>query len=472
MPFPRVSMSKRGRNESSSVVDNESRQQSPRRSEPNVRSYMHHRSRHTKRDDFIALSRISPVLKRHLVPNSKCKSTACKQIMHHYDFSHPDAVYHLSRAILKTTYGLNFYLPCGCPNDSCDPSLSAEGAGEDGDTHPGDAAHIDVKRYLAPSIPGRADYLHYVADLLHVSHNLPDPPPEGTDAAHHGPANIGFEDIPRGQKVKVLDVGTGANCIYPLLGCTDYGWSFIASEINSESLNLAKRNLTSNNITDIVDLRHQKEPLRMFTGILQPDEFVYLTMCNPPFHASLDRTNLNPRVSTCGTINELVFQHDDVTTFTIDGVDPLNLQNVRFGVTGQVNYTFSSNPRERGDLAFVEIMLVESRFFAHNVLWFTSLVARLSTLKRIKSHIQADMRRYHASNEKQVAFLDARASDLLRGEGDTSGCEDNFHIPVSNLHVCELRTFTLSQGRQARWVIAWTYFNAEQRYKILKKLYN
>ncbi|CDR97394.1 Ribosomal RNA large subunit methyltransferase F [Babesia bigemina] len=465
-------MGKRGRHESKWLSDSELCQQPPRRSEPSGRSCMHHRSRHTNRDDFIALSRVFPVLKQHLVANSKWKSSMSKHLMYHYDFSHPDAVYHLSRAILKITYGLNFYLPCGCRNGACDPFLRVESGEDDCDTYLDDSECIDVQRYLAPCIPGRANYVHYAADLLHVSHNLPDPPPEGTDPPFPDSSNISFEDIPRGQGVKVLDVGTGANCIYPLLGCSEYGWSFIASETNLEALTLAKHNLRLNGMTGIVDLRHQKEPLRMFTGALQPNEFVHLTMCNPPFHASLDQTNMNPRVSTCGTTSELTFQHGDVTTFSIDGVDLHNLQKVRFGVTGQVNYTFSSDPAEQGELAFVEIMLVESRFFVHNVLWFTSLVARLSTLKRIKSHIHADMRLYHASSSKQVAFLDARVSDLLREEGSSAGCEDTFHIPVSNLHVCELRTFTLSQGRQTRWVVAWTYFNAEQRYKILKKLYS
>jgi 23S rRNA (adenine1618-N6)-methyltransferase len=50
--------------------------------------------------------------------------------------------------------------------------------------------------YLCPPIPAVADYLHYLADLL----------------------ADGSGGVPRGIKVRALDVGVGANCIYPLLG--------------------------------------------------------------------------------------------------------------------------------------------------------------------------------------------------------------------------------------------------------------
>ncbi|GFE53517.1 23S rRNA (adenine1618-N6)-methyltransferase [Babesia ovis] len=461
-------MVKRGRSETGCSTGREFLQQTTRRSDNSPRQCMHPRSRHNTRDDFLSLARAFPVLKRHMVPNPKWKAPMPKHLMYHYDFTHPDAVYHLSKAILNNVYGLDFYLPCGCPNGSCDPFLHAESADDDCDATMHDD-NVQVQRFLAPCVPGRANYLHYVADLLQLSNNSPDLIPEGMELNEDG-AIVKRENIIAGDHIKVLDIGTGANCIYPLLGSTEYGWSFIAADIDTEALNLAKNNLHLNNLTTTVELRHQKDCLRMFTGVLLPHEFVHLTMCNPPFHSSLEQVNLNPRVVTCGTVNELVFSHDNVATFSIDGFDAQNLHKSKFAVTGQVNYTFSSDPSEQGELAFIEIMLVESRFHVHNVLWFTSLVAKLSTLKRIKSHIQADMRLYHASSTKQVAFLDARIEDLIKARNNERNDDDNFRVEVSHLHACEFRTFTLSQGKQTRWAIAWTYFNAAQRYKIVKQL--
>ena len=37
-----------------------------------------------------------------------------------------------------------------------------------------------------------------------------------------------------------IDIGTGANIIYPLLGNSLYNWKFICSEINQDAFNNAK----------------------------------------------------------------------------------------------------------------------------------------------------------------------------------------------------------------------------------------
>jgi len=70
--------------------------------------------------------------------------------------------------------------------------------------------------YLCPPIPGRADYIHYVADLL-----------------------AGAGKVPTGKQVGVLDIGTGANCIYPIIGSQSYGWKFLATDIDPVSVKTA-----------------------------------------------------------------------------------------------------------------------------------------------------------------------------------------------------------------------------------------
>jgi 23S rRNA (adenine1618-N6)-methyltransferase len=81
------------------------------------------------------------------------------------DFANPDAVRVFNRALLKAFYGI---------------------------------AHWDIPAdYLCPPVPGRADYVHFLADLL---------------------ASVNDGKIPRGSIVRVLDIGMGANCVYPLIG--------------------------------------------------------------------------------------------------------------------------------------------------------------------------------------------------------------------------------------------------------------
>lgn len=56
---------------------------------------------------------------------------------------------------------------------------------------------------LCPPIPGRLDYIHHLADLISSE-----------------------------EKINILDIGTGATCIYPLLGVAEYNWNFVAQILN------------------------------------------------------------------------------------------------------------------------------------------------------------------------------------------------------------------------------------------------
>jgi 23S rRNA (adenine1618-N6)-methyltransferase len=120
------------------------------------------------------------------------------------DYANPAAVKALNQALLKHGYGLNWDTPRG---------------------------------YLCPPIPGRSDYLHYLADLLGAGH----------EAA-----------IPRGRSVAVLDIGMGANCIYPLIGASEYGWRFVGSEIDPVAFSWARKLVAANRaVADLIECRLQ-----------------------------------------------------------------------------------------------------------------------------------------------------------------------------------------------------------------------
>ena len=51
-------------------------------------------------------------------------------------------------------------------------------------------------------------------------------------------------------KLRVLDVGTGASFIYPVLGAASYGWSFVGSEVNPASATSAREILAANAAAD------------------------------------------------------------------------------------------------------------------------------------------------------------------------------------------------------------------------------
>ncbi len=188
---------------------------------------LHPRNLHRGRYDFAALCRSCPALEPFLCANPRGDRTV--------DFADPAAVRMLNRALLAHFYRIEFWqIP---------------------------------ETYLCPPIPGRADYIHHGADLL------AELTPKGK--------------VPRGRRVRVLDTGTGANCIYPILGSCSYGWRFIGSDIDPVSIEVAATIVAANPVlSGQIELRLQADARRFFRGVLRPDEPVDLTLCNPPFHAS------------------------------------------------------------------------------------------------------------------------------------------------------------------------------------------
>lgn len=189
---------------------------------------LHPRNRHQGRYDFARLTAQCPELSAFLTTTPVGDTTI--------DFSNPDAVRALNRALLNVDYGV---------------------------------AHWDIPDgYLCPPIPGRADYLHGLADLLAA-------------------CNDGV--IPRGPNIRVLDIGVGANCIYPLLGHSDYGWRFVGSDVDVTALQAARAIVQANpGLGDAIELRHQPNRGHIFAGVVRSDEQFDLSLCNPPFHASAE----------------------------------------------------------------------------------------------------------------------------------------------------------------------------------------
>jgi 23S rRNA (adenine1618-N6)-methyltransferase len=225
------------------------------------------------------------------------------------DFSNPLAVKTLNRAILKSFYDIsNWDIPEG---------------------------------YLCPPIPGRADYIHYAADLLALSS-------EGK--------------IPTGSNIRVLDVGVGANCVYPIIGHHEYGWSFIGSDIDKGALASAKAIVESNpSLRGAVELRLQSSPEKVFEGVLKRDEKIDLSICNPPFYASAREAQENSQRKSRN----------------------LGTAQVRnFG--GQAAELWSPG----GEVEFIRRMIQESSRISSQCLWFSTLVSKVDNLKAIYQELR------------------------------------------------------------------------------------
>jgi 23S rRNA (adenine1618-N6)-methyltransferase len=264
---------------------------------------LHPRNRHQGRYDFPQLIKSHPDLARFVILNPYGKQSI--------DFADPAAVKVFNRALLRTLYGIQHWdIPDG---------------------------------YLCPPIPGRADYLHCLADLLAESNG---------------------GEIPRGAGVRALDVGVGANCIYPLLGHSDYRWQFVGSDIDPVALASANTIVQANKLGKAITLRQQSQPRQILLGLLGAEERFAVTLCNPPFHASLQE-------ATRGSQRKWR---------ALGKADPKRkLPVLNFG--GQNNELWC----EGGEIRFVTQLITESVAVGKQVLWFSTLVSKASNLPAIQA---------------------------------------------------------------------------------------
>ncbi len=267
---------------------------------------LHPRNKHRERYDFQLLIKQCPALAAFVKINTYGDESI--------DFFNPDAVKMLNKALLITYYGI---------------------------------AYWDIpKGYLCPPIPGRADYIHHVADLLGYKTNS--------------------KTIKEGRKIICLDIGVGANCIYPLIGNKEYGWSFIGSDIDPVAIRAAKKIIDANpSLKGAIDLRLQQQVADIFNGIIQPGEQIDVTICNPPFHASANAAQK-------GTIRKLN-----------------NLKQQK-NATPVLNFGGHSNELwcKGGEEKFICDMIVQSKQFTDSCYWFTTLVSKQSSLQKIHEQLK------------------------------------------------------------------------------------
>ncbi|MEZ7912208.1 MAG: 23S rRNA (adenine(1618)-N(6))-methyltransferase RlmF [Propionivibrio sp.] len=308
----------------------EIRPEPPRPAAP-VKPGLHPRNRHQGRYDFSALIAVHPELARFVAPNAYGDTSI--------DFADPAAVRALNAALLAWQYGIRGWrLPAP---------------------------------YLCPPIPGRADYLHHLADLLAES----------------------LGDVPRGAAVRVLDVGVGANCIYPLIGHSEYGWSFVGSDVERGALANAQQILDANpGHRAAVELRLQSRRDALFAGLVRPGERFALTLCNPPFHASAAE-------ASAGSARKWAQLGKAEASPRGHAVPRLN-----FG--GQDAELFCAG----GEAGFLTRMIAESAARPEAALWFTALVSKAANLPALERALQtAGVRQRRtvamAQGQKQSRFI-------------------------------------------------------------------
>ncbi|XP_075511289.1 uncharacterized protein LOC142547093 isoform X1 [Primulina tabacum] len=229
---------------------------------------------------------------------------------------------------------------------------------------------------LCPTVPNRSNYIHWIEDLL--ASNLV----SGTRVDG---------------RVNGFDIGTGANCIYPLLGASLLGWKFVGSDVTDVAIEWANRNVMNNpHITELIEIRrveceddifdveelqtkkqhsgecdlnsHDEKALEIvpapssvvgkkkgycgshvLLGVVKDGENFDFCMCNPPFFETMEEAGLNPNTACGGTSEEMV-------------------------CIG-------------GERAFISHIIGDSVQLKHRFRWFTSMVGRKSNLSMLVAEL-------------------------------------------------------------------------------------
>lgn len=262
------------------------------------KSNLHPRNPHRFRYDFEKLIKALPELASFVITNTHNEEQTI-------DFSNSDAVIALNKALLVSEYRIeNWNIP---------------------------------SNYLCPPIPGRADYIHYLADLLAESNN-------GT--------------IPKGENILGLDIGIGANCIYPILGNSSYGWSFVGVDIDETALQNCKKIIGQNpKLSEAISLQLQTTPRYIFKNIILPEDKFSFTICNPPFHSS------ETAASKANSRKVSQLKSDE--------------KQLNFG--GKEAELWCAG----GEIGFITQMIYESVKYPFQCFWFTTLVSKKDNLKTI-----------------------------------------------------------------------------------------
>ncbi len=220
------------------------------------------------------------------------------------DFSNPKAVKKLNRALLFTYYNIRYW--------------------DFPDVH------------LCPPIPSRVEYMHHIADLL--------------------------KNVNIASSYPVLDIGTGASCIYPLLGNAAYQWNFIGTDIDTSSLKHATKIVKKNNLDEVIQFRHQSNIRHVFKGILAPTDRFAATVCNPPFYSSAQEAQ------------------------------EANLRKQQGLGNNSRTRNFSGKNNELwykgGEKAFIHTFLYESSLFKNQCYWYSTLVSKKENLKGIYNSLK------------------------------------------------------------------------------------
>jgi 23S rRNA (adenine1618-N6)-methyltransferase len=299
---------------------------------------------------------------------------------------------------------------------------------------------------LCPPVPNRCNYVSWLKHLLLSNSN---------DLYRF--CNAAGQDGLNDLQYNGIDIGTGVSAIYPLLLTTKLfaksseltceaqstKWTFLATDIDPVAIESASKNVQANHLQDEICVALVKEytsaltcnvargPLFAAMEVAKEESMFQngnggkqdklddgypkfdFVMTNPPFYETVEEVTTpragDKRSRTDISINEGVFSSANVSS-------------------------------EGGDVGFVESIIRDSSFFQNYVTWYTSLIAKRSSLDAIYQKLQKVEGIW--GNRGQIRTVEFQQDNMKEEIGESNKTQ---HSP------------------RVRWGIAWTFERAVGR---------
>ncbi|KAG2448442.1 hypothetical protein HYH02_006334 [Chlamydomonas schloesseri] len=303
---------------------------------------------------------------------------------------------------------------------------------------------------LVPPVTNRANYLHWINDLLDLS---------APQEEYGGTAG---ELLP----LRGLDIGCGANFIYCLLGAALYGWHMTGVDVTATAVRCCGKLIADNpqlaSLLEVRDLSHLHPDLQRPSAAAPLDaarmaggrrgrKRTAAEAAAGPADAAADAAEQQdagdvaaagqgaeegspdaapPRGKGAGAHDAEVTGSanlevgilfpvfaDGEETFAFTMCNPPFFESMAEAARNP-NTAFGGTAAEMvcpgGELAFVLQMVAESEELQDRVHWFTTMVGKKDTLKAVKKELHSR-------------------------------------------HITQLRTTELAQGKTSRWAVAWSW---------------
>ncbi|RVX75956.1 hypothetical protein B0A52_00313 [Exophiala mesophila] len=251
------------------------------------------------------------------------------------DFSDPESVRQLTKSLLHRDFSLKIDLP-------------------------------DDR--LCPPVPNRFNYILFIHHLL--ASTTPTAKPRRTSKSSISNPNL--QPRPRPPRpILLLDIGTGASAIYPLLGTRQYpNWYFLATELDDKSRSYAHDNITQNSLSGRIQLIDTDSTGSILIPDLTPDYF----RCKPSGSSSS---------STSKSKLDILLTNPPFYT------SPSDLALSATSKSRPPNSSCTGSPVEMivagGEVGFVTRLIRESLLPRNrsSIRWFSSMLGKLSSVGRV-----------------------------------------------------------------------------------------